>query len=117
MLLRYTDTCTLIPPVRHFAPRDYTTMSWAANNGEALHTALYRAIQWRHKRAKSFTIYDFTYTDYTGYPELNPTPWFSFKVRYYSKPNEGMFRVPADFAENWRCEVNLLAVLGIEPQD
>jgi hypothetical protein len=113
MLLTYTDTCTLIPPVRHFAPRDYTVMYWAANLGTAIPSSLYRALQWRHKRAKSFTIYDFTYTDYHGYPSNEPTLWFSCKVRYYSTAKEGMFKVPADFDDNLNHEFNLLAVLGL----
>lgn len=113
MLLKYTDKCTLIPPVRHFAPRDYTTMSWAANIGTAPQEAIYRALQWRHRKAKSFSVYDFTYTSYSGLPETEPTMWFSCKVRYYSTVKEGMFKVPANFDNNLAHEFDLLAVLGI----
>lgn len=113
MLLTYTDRCTLIPPVRHFAPRKFTTLSWSANIGTAPQEALYRALQWRHKAAKSFTIYDFTYTSYSGYPVDDITSWFSCKVRYYSRAQEGMFRVPVDFADNLQHDFDLLACLGI----
>lgn len=111
MLLKYTDRCTLIPPVLHFEPRFFTSLNVSANKDRIFQEVLDRAILWRHKRAKSFDVYDFRYTDYHGFPEIEPTNWASFKVRYYSTYKEGRFKV-AEY-DHWTEEFPLLAILGV----
>lgn len=93
MLLTYTDRCTLIPPVRHFEARMYTTIRVQCNKDEVLAEVLLRAILWRHRSAKSFDVYDFYHTDYYGLPVESPTGYATVKIRYYSRVSEGRFKV------------------------
>lgn len=114
MKLLNTVNSSIAAPVYPFEPHYFMRLSVQTNPDNAIHDALYRAIQWRHKRAKSFTIHGFCHVDYYGYPQDRPTGYAEFTVVYYSTAKEGMFKVPANFEDNWKHEFDLLACLGIE---
>lgn len=116
MILLNTIDSSFAVPVYDFAPRSYMLLSVQTNPDNVLYDALYMALVWRHKHARSFTIHAFEHTDYYGWSQHEPTGYARFTVVYYSTDHEGMFRVPATFESNWRGEFDLLACLGIEAQ-